>query len=118
MPATAATNEAIEPSTISRAPALPEDRAEHPEGDRQRVLGGPAVDVEVRQVQVQQVAPPQQRVEGVVGGVGGEGEVADQRADAHHGEADRAPTSPAPRSRSRASRIEPGACRVSVALSI
>src|SRR5256885_9150957 len=47
-------------------PALAEDRADGSEGDRERVLSGPAVDLEVGQVQVEQVAAPQQRVERVV----------------------------------------------------
>ncbi len=50
--------------------ALAEDRADHPEGDRQRMLRRPAIDPEVGQVQVQQIAAPQQRVEGVVRRVG------------------------------------------------
>ena len=54
-----------------------------------------------------QVAAPQQRVEGVVGRVGREREEADQRADAQHGEADPRPaagrhcTQPCQRDRAR-----------------
>ena len=107
-PATSATNEAIEPSTIRRAPPWPKIEQNIAEGDRQRMLGRAAVDLEVGQVQVQQVAAPQQRVEGVVGRVGGEREVADQRADAQRREADASPTSSAGTARSRASRVEPG----------
>ncbi len=71
---------------------LPEERAQRAEGHRQRVLGGRAVDAEVGQLQVQQVTPPQQRVEGVVGGVSGEGEVAHERRHAERRE-----TEPRPR---------------------
>ena len=84
---------------------LPEQRAEHPEGDRQRVLGGRAVDVEVGQLQVQQVAPPQQRVEGVVRGVGGEGEVPHQRPHAQRCEAEPRPGGARHRAQARKPRV-------------
>ena len=84
----AATNETIEPSTISRAPPCPKTEQTIPKAIASGCSVGAAVDAEVRQVQVQQVATPQQRVEGVVGRVCGEREVADQRAHAQHRQRD------------------------------
>ena len=98
--------------------ALSEDRAQHPEGDRQRVLGGGAVDLEVGQVRVQQVAAPQQRVEGVVGRVGGERQVPDQGGHAHRPRRRSWPGTRAAPARSAAGLIGPGRTRVGVALSI
>ena len=79
------------------------------------MLGRGAVDIEVGQVQVQQVTAPQQRVERVVRGICGKGEVTDQRAGAHRGEADPRPR-PGATPRSRASGTVPGLCRVSIAV--
>ena len=81
------------------------------------MLGGRAIDAEVGQLQVEQVAAPQQRVERVVGRVGGEGEVADQRRQAQSASATAAQR-PGRAARACASQFEPGLRRVSVALSI
>ena len=65
---------------------LPEQAQRGAGDDRQRVLGGDAEALERGCLEVEHLAPPQQRVVGVVVGIGGVDEEAHQAADAEQRE--------------------------------
>ena len=72
--------------TSTRSALRPSSESTAPNGDGERVLGGAPVDLEGGGVPVRDLPPPDQRVVGVVVGVGGIDE-----------EAERAPASAAPK---------------------